>query len=67
MSIGYLHGNKSLRAPKYDNLTPIREPSVWKMWDPRRLITVWAFTAYYSDKYIFYFIIEIADHSVRAV
>jgi hypothetical protein len=30
---------------KADNLTAICEPIVWKMWEPRRLTTLWASTA----------------------
>jgi hypothetical protein len=31
------------------NLTTICEPIVWKMWEPRRLTTLWASTTCYRD------------------
>jgi hypothetical protein len=34
-------------AREADNLTAICEPIVWKMWEPRRLTTLWVFTACY--------------------
>jgi hypothetical protein len=36
-------------ARKADNLTAICEPIVKKMWEPRRLATIWASTACYRD------------------
>jgi hypothetical protein len=39
-----------------DNLTAICEPIVQKMWEPRRLTTLWAFTACYGDSFIFFFL-----------
>jgi hypothetical protein len=47
MSIRNLPGVKGRSARKADNLTAICEPTVWKMWEPRRLKTIWAFTACY--------------------
>jgi hypothetical protein len=44
MSTRYLPGGKGRRARKVD-LTDICEPTVLKMWKPRRLTTQWAFTA----------------------
>jgi hypothetical protein len=38
---------------KADNLTAICEPTVYKMWEPRRLTTLWAFTACYRDSFAF--------------
>jgi hypothetical protein len=37
--------NKS-HCDEFPNLTAICELSVWKMWEPRRLITLWASTAF---------------------
>jgi hypothetical protein len=34
-------------------LTAICEPIVYKMWEPRRLITLWALTACYRDSFTF--------------
>jgi hypothetical protein len=46
-------GGKGRRAREADNLTAICEPIVQKMWEPRRLTTLWASTARYSDTFIF--------------
>jgi hypothetical protein len=46
-----LPGSKGLSVRKADNLTAICEPIVYKMWEPRRLTTLWAFTAYYRDTF----------------
>jgi hypothetical protein len=40
---------------KADNLTAICEPIVYKMWEPRRLTTLWASTACYRDSFTFIF------------
>jgi hypothetical protein len=39
---------------KDDNLTAIYEPTVYKMWEPRRLTTPWAYTACCRDIFIFF-------------
>jgi hypothetical protein len=36
-----------------DNLIVICEPTVQKMWKPRRLTSLWAFTACYWDSFTF--------------
>jgi hypothetical protein len=38
---------------KADNLTAICEPIVWKMWELRRLTTLWASMACYRDSFTF--------------
>jgi hypothetical protein len=38
------------------NLTAICEPIVLKMWEPRRLTTLWAFMACYRDSFTFLYI-----------
>jgi hypothetical protein len=45
MSTRNLPGGEWWPARKADNLTAICKPIVYKMWEPRRLTTVWAFTA----------------------
>jgi hypothetical protein len=40
---------------KADNLTAICEPIVQRMWEPRRLTTIWAFTTCYRDRFTFLF------------
>jgi hypothetical protein len=47
-----------LLARKADNLTAICEPIVWRMWEPRRLTTLWASTACYRDSLNFYVILS---------
>jgi hypothetical protein len=44
-----LPGVKGRPAPKADNVTPTCELTVLKMWEPRRLTTLWAFMACYRD------------------
>jgi hypothetical protein len=44
-------GGKRRPGRKADNLTAICEPPVYKMWEPRRLITLWAPTACYRDTF----------------
>jgi hypothetical protein len=46
-------GVKGRPAHKADKLTAICEPIVSKMWEPRRLTTLWAFTACYMDNFTF--------------
>jgi hypothetical protein len=46
MNTRNLLGSKGRRARKADNRTPIYEPTAQKMWESRRLTTVWAYTAY---------------------
>jgi hypothetical protein len=52
MSTRNLPGGKGRPARKADNLTAICEPAVWKMWEPRRLTTLWASTACYKDSFM---------------
>jgi hypothetical protein len=44
---------KGRPARKADNLTAICEPTVLKMWEPRRLTTVSASTACHKDSFTF--------------
>jgi hypothetical protein len=46
-----LPGGKGRPAREADNLTIICQPIVKKMWEPRRLMTLWAFTACYRDSF----------------
>jgi hypothetical protein len=50
MSTRNLPGGKGLPARKADNLTAICEATVYKMWQPRSLTTLWASTAPYRDR-----------------
>jgi hypothetical protein len=56
MSIRNLPAGKRRSARKADNLTAIYEPVIWKMWEPRRLTTLWASTAYYRDSFTLVYI-----------
>jgi hypothetical protein len=51
-----LLGGKGRPARKADNLTIICEPTVYKMWEPRRLTALWAFMACYRDRFTFFHI-----------
>jgi hypothetical protein len=53
MSTRNLSTGKGRRAHKADNFTAICEPIVYKMWEPRRLITLWTSTVCYWDSYAF--------------
>jgi hypothetical protein len=59
MSTRDLIGDKGRPASKAENLTAIGEPIVLKMWEPRRLTTLWASTACYRDSFTFSFFIII--------
>jgi hypothetical protein len=49
-----------------NNLTAICEPIVWKMWEPRRLTTLWVSMAFYKDSFKFIPThILLLDHSVE--
>jgi hypothetical protein len=56
MSTRNLPGGKGWPARTADILTTIRESIVWKTWEPRPLITVWASTACYRDSFTFAFL-----------
>jgi hypothetical protein len=51
MSTRNLPGVKGRPARKADNFTIICEPMVRKMWEPRRLTSLWASTACYRDSF----------------
>jgi hypothetical protein len=55
MSTRNLPGGKGRPARKADNLTAICEPTVYKMWEPRRLTALWASTACYRDSFTLLF------------
>jgi hypothetical protein len=46
-----LPGGKRRPACKADNLAAICEPIISKMWEPRRLTTLWASVACYRDSF----------------
>jgi hypothetical protein len=54
-----LPGGKGRPVRKADNLTAICEPIVLKIWEPRRLTTLWASTECYTDSFTFLSIIII--------
>jgi hypothetical protein len=51
MSTRNLPGCKERPVHKADNLTAIIEPIVYKMWEPRRLTSLWSSTACYKDSF----------------
>jgi hypothetical protein len=62
MSTRNLPGDKGRPTRKAENLTAICEPIVQKMWEPRRLTTLWASTARYRDNFTFTFLIPFVDY-----
>jgi hypothetical protein len=54
MSTRNLPGVKKRPARKANFLTAVCEPIVYKMWESRRLTTVWASTACYRDSFTFF-------------
>jgi hypothetical protein len=54
MSTRNVPGGKGRPARKADNLTAIYEPIVYITWEPRRLTTLWAFTACFRDSFTFF-------------
>jgi hypothetical protein len=56
MSTRNLPVGKGRQAREAENLTAIRKQIVWKMWEPRRLTTLWASTACYRDSFTFFFL-----------
>jgi hypothetical protein len=53
MSTRNLPGGKGRPARGANNFTAISESTVYKMWEPRRLTTVWAFMDCYRDSFTF--------------
>jgi hypothetical protein len=51
MSTRNFSEGKGRPAREADNLTAISEPIVYKIWQPRRLTILWAFTACYRDSF----------------
>jgi hypothetical protein len=51
MSTTNLPGGKGQRARKVDNISSICEPTVYKMWVPRRPTTLWAYKACYRNTF----------------
>jgi hypothetical protein len=54
MSIRNFPGSKGRQKHKADNLTVICQPIILKMWELRRLTTLWASTACYRDSFTYY-------------
>jgi hypothetical protein len=59
MSVRSRPGGKGQPVHKADNLTAICEPIVQKMWEFRRLTTVWASTACYRDSFTFFTLLHL--------
>jgi hypothetical protein len=51
MSTRNIPGGEGRSAHKADNLTAISEPTVYKMWEPQYLTTLWASMACYRDSF----------------
>jgi hypothetical protein len=54
MSTKNLPSGKERPARKADNFTDMCETTVYNMWEPRRLTTLWASTACYRDSFTFF-------------
>jgi hypothetical protein len=64
LSTRNLPGGKGRPAHGADNLTVICELIVYKMWEPRRLTTLWAFMACCRDSFTFTFYAFSVSHMV---
>jgi hypothetical protein len=58
MTTRRLRGHKGRPLRKADNFIVICRPIVKKMWDPRRLTTLWTSTACYRDNFTFIFLLK---------
>jgi hypothetical protein len=56
MSARNLPVGKGWPALKAGHLATICEPTVYKMWEPRRLTNLWSSTACYRDSFTFFFL-----------
>jgi hypothetical protein len=63
MSTRNLPGGKGRPARGADNLTAICGPIIYKMWEPRRLTTLTAFTACYRDSFAFSYVHILSNSS----
>jgi hypothetical protein len=66
MSTKNLPGGKRRQARKADTLTTINDMIVEKMWEPRHLTTVWAFTVCYGDSFTFFYYCSDTLHYVTS-
>jgi hypothetical protein len=64
----HLPGGKGRPVLKTDNRTSICETIVWKMWGPRRLLTLWTSTVCYKDSFTFFaffFLVKVTNQSSK--
>jgi hypothetical protein len=59
MSTKDLAAGRAWLMRKADNLTAICEPTVYKMWEPQHLLTIWASTACYRDSFTYFYIVRV--------
>jgi hypothetical protein len=59
-----LLGGKGLPTRKADNLTAICEPIVYKIWEPRRLTTLWASAVCYRDRFTSCYLVKYLTYRV---
>jgi hypothetical protein len=57
MSTRNLPGGKVRPEPKAHNFTATYEPTIYKMWERRRLTTLWASMVCYRDSFTFLYTI----------
>jgi hypothetical protein len=60
--LGWGEGRPALKS---DNITAIYSRCLEKMWEPRRLTILWAFTASYRDNFTFHFYIDRIPTRIR--
>jgi hypothetical protein len=58
LSTRNLPGGKGWPMRKADNLTAICDPIVYKIWERRHLITLWASMACYRDSFTIYILLS---------
>jgi hypothetical protein len=59
MSTRNILGVKGRPVRRADNLAAIYEQTVYKLWEPQRLTTLWASTACYRDTFTLYLLSDI--------
>jgi hypothetical protein len=60
-------GGNGRPVRKADNLTAICEPIIYKIWEPRRLTTLRASTAWCKDSFACYLLLEMLQTDISVV
>jgi hypothetical protein len=67
MSTRNLPGAKGQLARKADNLNTICDQTVYKLWEPWHLITLWASMACYRDSFTFFIFMQSRSQQMMEV